>query len=336
MAQCIWIASYPFIRSILPFLITPSNSQRPWIASSFRMVSHCCCLLWLWAPYAPWYKRRRCPTSSNLPLPAVWIQIWREDLKFENNNRSYPHPIAPSIFCWRSNDSTMPSSSYGAIDNGSSKKLDVVAEELPLVAKIKKGIVSPSSTDDNGTSSKKKKGHTIIHYIVYAIINVIIALPALYGFSSVIFNHPIFQPHVAALSKLVIFSSFMHQLGFVLFSGLDFAIGTVQVRSEPKKRLHRVFCSYLLHRTLTYIYSYCFLSYPFISYQDAGLIFLSAMANNIAESILDKGGSVEEVISTTLVILSLGTASMGVVLALLGKYQLLDIVSYLPMPVSCD
>jgi len=229
----------------------------------------------------------------------------------------------------------MPSSSYGAIDNGSSKKLDVVAEELPLVAKIK-GVVSPSSTDDDGASSKKKGGHTTIHYIVYAIINVIIALPALYGFSSVIFNHPIFQPHVAALSKLVIFSSFMHQLGFVLFSGLDFAIGTVQVRSEPKKRLHRVFCSYLLHRTLTYIYSYCFLSYPFISYQDAGLIFLSAMANNIAESILDKGGSVEEVISTTLVILSLGTASMGVVLALLGKYQLLDIVSYLPMPVSCD
>ena len=139
----------------------------------------------------------------------------------------------------------MPSSSYGAIDNGSSKKLDVVAEELPLVAKIKKGIVYASSTDDNGTSSKKKGGHTIIHYIVYAIINVIIALPALYGFSSVIFNHPIFQPHVAALSKLVIFSSFMHQLGFVLFSGLDFAIGTVQVRPKPKKDC--IVCSAAVH-----------------------------------------------------------------------------------------
>jgi hypothetical protein len=32
---------------------------------------------------------------------------------------------------------------------------------------------------------------------------------------------------VAALSKLVIFSSFMHQVGFVLFSSLDSAIGTV-------------------------------------------------------------------------------------------------------------
>lgn len=44
LAQCIWIAScYPFIRSILPFLITPSNSQRPWIASSFRIGIPCCC-----------------------------------------------------------------------------------------------------------------------------------------------------------------------------------------------------------------------------------------------------------------------------------------------------
>ena len=65
-------------------------------------------------------------------------------------------------------------------------------------------------------------------------------------------------------------------------------------------------------------------------YQDAGLIFLSAMANGIADSILDKGGSIEEVIFTTLVILSLGTASLGVLLALLGKYKLLDHVSYSP------
>jgi SulP family sulfate permease len=81
---------------------------------------------------------------------------------------------------------------------------------------------------------------------VYAIINVIIALPALYGFSSVIFNHPIFQPHVAALSKLVIFSSFMHQLGFVLFSGLDFAIGTVQVRGpKSEEKGLQISCTFM-------------------------------------------------------------------------------------------
>jgi hypothetical protein len=76
------------------------------------------------------------------------------------------------------------------------------------------------------------------------------------------------------------------------------------------------------------IYSILFVLY-FL--KDAGLIFLSAMANGITESILSKGGSVEEVISTTLVILPLGTASLGVVLIFPGKF---DIVSYLPMPVS--
>lgn len=80
-----------------------------------------------------------------------------------------------------------------------------------------------------------------------------------------------------------------------MFSSLDFAIGTVQ---------------------------------------DAGLIFLSAMANTIANHIQDDGGTVDEIVSTTLVILPLGTASLGFVLILLGKFRLLDIVSYLPMPVS--
>ena len=64
------------------------------------------------------------------------------------------------------------------------------------------------------------------------------------------------------------------------------------------------------------------------------MIFLSSMSNSIAESILKEGGTVEEVVSTTLVILPLGTAALGLVLILLGKFRLLDIVSYLPMPVS--
>ena len=89
----------------------------------------------------------------------------------------------------------------------------------------------------------KGGNHTIFHYLIYAIINVIIAVPGLYGYASVIFNHPAFGPHMNALAKLVIFSSFVHQLAFTIFSSLDFSIGTVQ---------------------------------------DAGLIFLSAMANQIA------------------------------------------------------
>lgn len=42
------------------------------------------------------------------------------------------------------------------------------------------------------------------HYLfcfVYAVVNVIIAAPALYGYAAVIFNHPIFANHMNALSK---------------------------------------------------------------------------------------------------------------------------------------
>lgn len=57
------------------------------------------------------------------------------------------------------------------------------------------------------------------------------------------------------------------------------------------------------------------------------------MSNQIADSILSGGGTIDEVVSTTLVVLPLGTAALGIVLIFLGKFKLLDIVSYLPMPV---
>ena len=85
-----------------------------------------------------------------------------------------------------------------------------IKEELPLVNK-----------EDRSDGAKGgRRQHTIFHYLIYATINVVIAIPGLYSFVSLIFNHPVFQPHVAALSKLVVFSSFVHQLGFTLFSNL--------------------------------------------------------------------------------------------------------------------
>jgi hypothetical protein len=142
---------------------------------------------------------------------------------------------------------------------------------------------------------KKARGPNFYLYCtIYALVNVIISAPGLYGYSAVIFNHPVFANHMNALSKLVIFSSLIHQLGFFLFSSLDFAIGTVQ---------------------------------------DAGLIFLSGMANTIANTMLDQGHSEEEIVSTTLVLLSVGTAALGLVLIVMGQFRLADAVSYLPMPV---
>jgi len=112
-------------------------------------------------------------------------------------------------------------------------------------------------------------------------------VPGLYGYAAVIFSHEVFLPHMNALSKLVIFSSLIHQLSFCLFSSLPFAIGTVQ---------------------------------------DAGLIFLSTMSSKLANEILAEGGKDEEIMSTVLVLLSLGTATLGLVLIAMGHFRLAEYV----------
>lgn len=161
-------------------------------------------------------------------------------------------------------------------------------------------VTSPSATRTtssslSNTAEPDAKSPTFYLYcVIFALVNVIISAPGLYGYSAVIFNHPIFSNHMNALSKLVIFSSLIHQLGFFLFSSLPFAIGTVQ---------------------------------------DAGLIFLSSMANTIANEMLDDGHTEQEIVSTTLVLLSFGTAALGIILVLMGHFRLADAVSYLPMPV---
>ena len=141
-----------------------------------------------------------------------------------------------------------------------------------------------------------------IYIIVYALVNSIMCVPCLYGYASVIFSHSIYQPHINALSKLVILSSVVHQFCFSIFSSLPFSIGQVQ---------------------------------------DAGLIFLSAMSHRIATSILANRGDsndddvMAEILSTTIVLLGLGTASLGLVLILAGKFRLADAVAYLPLPGEC-
>ncbi|CAB9521784.1 solute carrier family 26 [Seminavis robusta] len=154
---------------------------------------------------------------------------------------------------------------------------------------------STASVDSAAQTKGKAAGASrFIYYIIYALVNVIISAPGLYGYAAVIFNHPVYNEHMNALSKLVIFSSLIHQLGFLLFSTLDFAIGTVQ---------------------------------------DAGLIFLSAMANKIADTMLEDGRSTDEILTTTIVLLSAGTALLGICLIIVGRFGLADAVSYLPMPV---
>jgi sulfate permease, SulP family len=92
------------------------------------------------------------------------------------------------------------------------------------------------------------------------------------------------------LVKLVLFSSAIHQLCFCLFSSLPFAVGQVQ---------------------------------------DAGLIFLSAMAGSIAQSCESK----DNILPTTLFTLGICTASLGLMLIVVSKLKLASFVQFLPMPV---
>ncbi|RHY30458.1 hypothetical protein DYB32_004304 [Aphanomyces invadans] len=69
--------------------------------------------------------------------------------------------------------------------------------------------------------------------------------------------------------------------------------------------------------------------------QDAGLIFLSAMASSIVHS-LHKADTVfvmEEVLATTLFTLCGSTAFLGIALVVTGKLKWASFVQYLPMPV---
>lgn len=73
-----------------------------------------------------------------------------------------------------------------------------------------------------------------------------------------------------------------------------------------------------------------FSSLPFAvgQVQDAGLIFLSSMASSIVTSV-----SAENLIPTTLFLLAISTACLGIMLMLIGKLRLASVVQFLPMPV---
>ncbi|KAF4032973.1 Sulfate permease family [Phytophthora infestans] len=129
--------------------------------------------------------------------------------------------------------------------------------------------------------------------IMYGIINSILTIPTMYGYAAILFSHKDFEDFMPALSKLVIFSSVVHQVMFTLMSSLPFSIGQVQ---------------------------------------DAGLIFLSTMATSICDS-LGNDVPLEAKVTTCIIVIGIATASLGVCLVVMGKLKLAALASYLPMPV---
>jgi hypothetical protein len=64
---------------------------------------------------------------------------------------------------------------------------------------------------------------------LYGVINSIVIIPAMYGFTAIIFSHTDFAEYMPVLAKLVLFSCAVHQIMFSTLSSLPFAIGQVQV-----------------------------------------------------------------------------------------------------------
>ena len=138
--------------------------------------------------------------------------------------------------------------------------------------------------------SRMDRLEKLIHPILFGTINAIMCVPVMISFTSIIFQDQAYREVLPSLIKIMLFSCMIHQICFTMFSGLTFAVGQVQ---------------------------------------DAGLIFLSAMASSIVSGCK----SPDSIVPTTLVVLSAYTALLGVMLILLGKMKLASMVQYLPLPV---
>lgn len=157
-------------------------------------------------------------------------------------------------------------------------------------------LLNGGELDSEHKSSNGKSKFNVENFtnaVLYGVINSILTIPCMYGYAAIIFSHPDFATFMPSLSKLVMFSSVVHQVMFTLLSSLPFAIGQVQ---------------------------------------DAGLIFLSAIATSICTS-LGAAVPVEAKVATVVVTIGIATATLGVCLVLIGRFKLAGLVSYLPMPV---
>lgn len=139
-------------------------------------------------------------------------------------------------------------------------------------------------------SDKDRRGD-VWSSALYGCISALMVLPVSVSFCSIIFRDAAFSAALPRLVKLVLFSSAVHQLCFAAFSSLPFAVGQVQ---------------------------------------DAGLIFLSAMAS---DAVLACADNPAHVLPTTLFVLAVCTAVLGVLLIAVSKLRLASTVQYLPMPV---
>lgn len=134
----------------------------------------------------------------------------------------------------------------------------------------------------------------IVLSLLYGVVNTFIVLPVVMSFGSIIYNDDFFRPYLPALMKLTVVSGAVHQIMFSTFSSLPFAVGQVQ---------------------------------------DAGLIFLSAMATDLVSRLKSEGADDDSILATLTIGLSAYTAVMGFALVLVGKCKLASYCQLLPPSV---
>ncbi|KAL9180767.1 hypothetical protein ACHAXT_011220 [Thalassiosira profunda] len=130
--------------------------------------------------------------------------------------------------------------------------------------------------------------------LLYALVNLSIVLPVLMSFGSIIYHDDFFRPYLSVLMKLTVVSGAVHQITFSTVSSLPFAVGQVQ---------------------------------------DAGLIFLSAMARDLVSQLKAMGADDDSILATVTIGLSLYTAVLGCALIAVGRFSLASYCQLLPSSV---
>ncbi|GIL50885.1 hypothetical protein Vafri_6858 [Volvox africanus] len=129
--------------------------------------------------------------------------------------------------------------------------------------------------------------------VVFGIINAVVSMPTLIAYTAIVFKAPLYTPYIDSLCRFFFFSSGIHQLVFVALSTLPFAIGQVQ---------------------------------------DVGLIFLSAMASDIALQVTGPDAAAVA-LGSSLLAMTLSTFIVGLLTVFVARLKLADMVSYVPLPV---
>ncbi|KAG2448594.1 hypothetical protein HYH02_006485 [Chlamydomonas schloesseri] len=132
-----------------------------------------------------------------------------------------------------------------------------------------------------------------VNAVVFGVINAVVSMPTLIAYAAIVFKAPAYAPYLDSLVRFFFFSSALHQLVFVALSSLPFAIGQVQ---------------------------------------DVGLIFLSAMATDIALQVTGPDSG-RVALGSALCTMTLSTFIVGLLTVLVAKLKLADMVSYVPLPV---